>query len=323
MINKIEIKSKLDEKYRPKFFTDIVGNSDIVQQLREMVKSKNIPHLCFTGSAGTGKTSAAHVIIRELFGNVIKHNVLEINASDDSKVEVIRGRVKDFASKGVGNSKIPFKVIILDECDELTPKSQAALRRMMEMYYMYCRFILICNYKWKIIDPILSRCTVFDFKQITPQEMIPRLSYICEQEDIKIKPDALVRLAEKSNGDMRTAINSYIERLRLLKKEITIEMLDAIKEKEKLAIGILRDGLNGEFMKSRDKFMMAIQHGMNSRLIINSIVDVAISNGYSDLMKGDICLACLDSEKMLIDGCTNELVIAGLIAKLQIIGEKY
>ena len=140
------------EKYRPKNFSDVKGQKEIVKRVKSFVEQKNMPHLLFAGPAGVGKTSLALVIAKQLFSDSWRQNFLELNASDERGIDVIRVKVKDFArTKAIGD--VPFKIIYLDECDALTKEAQQALRRTMENYTSTCRFILGCNYSSKIIDP--------------------------------------------------------------------------------------------------------------------------------------------------------------------------
>ena len=160
------------ERYRPSTFEEVVGQQEIVKRVRSLVQSINIPHLLFAGPAGTGKSTLALIIVHELFGDTWKQNYLELNASDERGIDVVRQKVKDFArTKSLGN--VPFKVIFLDEADALTREAQQALRRTMENYTNTCRFILSCNYSSQIIDPIQSRCVVFRFK-LLEKKILPQ-----------------------------------------------------------------------------------------------------------------------------------------------------
>ncbi|MDP7141387.1 MAG: AAA family ATPase, partial [Candidatus Woesearchaeota archaeon] len=149
------------EKYRPSDFSDIKGQDDIVSKVKAFVEQGNMPHLMFSGPAGCGKTSLSLVIAKKMFGDGNwKQNFLELNASDQRGIDVIRNQVKDFArTRAIGD--VPFKIIYLDECDALTREAQQALRRTMENYTKTTRFILSCNWSSKIVDPIQSRCAVF------------------------------------------------------------------------------------------------------------------------------------------------------------------
>jgi len=151
------------EKYRPSKFEDLVGQENIIKRVESLTNSLNIPHLLFAGPAGTGKSTLALITVKELFKENWKENYLELNASDERGISVVREKVKNFArTKSIGN--VPFKIIFLDEADALTPEAQQALRRTMENYSTTCRFILSCNYSSKVIDPIQSRCALFRFK---------------------------------------------------------------------------------------------------------------------------------------------------------------
>jgi len=158
------------EKYRPKKLDDVAGQSKIIERLKTYAKTKSVPHLIFAGHAGTGKTTSAIALSREVFGDTWKQNFNELNASDERGIGIIRGKIKDFARTApIGKNR--FKILFLDEADSLTNDAQAALRRTIEKYTHICRFILSANYSSKIIEPIQSRCTVFRFGPIKPDDI--------------------------------------------------------------------------------------------------------------------------------------------------------
>ena len=185
------------EKYRPSNFAEILGQDAILKRIESLTNSLNIPHLLFAGPAGTGKSTLALVVVKELFGKTWKDNYLELNASDERGINIVRDKVKNFArTKSLGN--VPFKVIFLDEADALTPEAQQALRRTMENYSASCRFILSCNYSSKIIDPIQSRCAIFRFKLLEKKDIEKIILKIAERENLTIGPESLELLYEGS-----------------------------------------------------------------------------------------------------------------------------
>jgi replication factor C small subunit len=185
------------EKYRPSTFSEVVGQEDIIKRVEALTKSLNIPHLLFAGPAGTGKSTLALIVVKELFGSNWKDNYLELNASDERGINIVREKVKNFArTKSLGN--IPFKIIFLDEADALTPEAQQALRRTMENFSSTCRFILSCNYSSKIIDPIQSRCAIFRFRLLEKKDVERVMKKIAEKENLIINPEAMEIIYEGS-----------------------------------------------------------------------------------------------------------------------------
>jgi len=205
------------EKYRPKKLKDMVGQEAITERLEAYVKSKSIPHLCFAGPAGTGKTTAALCIARELLGGDMSQDFLELNASDERGIDVMRSKaqqkdkganvtsLKDFARTMpiVGN----FKIVFLDEADALTQDAQQALRRTMERYTQTCRFILSCNYSSKIIEPIQSRCAMFRFRRIPNDKVKGYLEKILKEECMHYTEAGLDAVLYVTEGDLRQSIN--------------------------------------------------------------------------------------------------------------------
>ena len=200
------------EKYRPHHIDDIVQQDEVVSALRSTLGKGDLPHLIFHGPPGSGKTSTAIALCHTLFeGKEFRRRVMELNASDDRGIDSVRSKIKQFASLSVPQGSIPYKIIILDEADSMTRDAQNALRRVLENYSAVTRFIIICNYVSKIIDPILSRCAKFRFKSLERENIINRLKYIAEQEHLTVESDdAFQTLVDISGGDLRKAI-TYLQ----------------------------------------------------------------------------------------------------------------
>jgi len=173
------------EKYRPEKVEDVAHQEEVVKTLKTSILQGNLPHLLFHGPPGTGKTTTILAVARELFGpELYKQRILELNASDERGISVIREKVKNFAQGAVGGQKTPgypcprFKIIVLDEADTMTPDAQSALRRVIELHSKVTRFCLICNYVTRVIEPLASRCAKFRFKNLPVDSMIARLEHI-------------------------------------------------------------------------------------------------------------------------------------------------
>ena len=203
------------EKYRPKKLDDITSQPVIINTLKNVLITKKIPHLLFYGPSGCGKTSTILALAHELFGDTINSNrIIELNASDERGINVIRDKIKKYAKQimNTANGLPPWKLIILDEADTMTPDSQFALRRIMEQYSKITRFCIICNYHTKIIDPIISRCSVFHFKPINEYDILNKLKYILKSEKLEYDDEILLKVIKMSRGDLRRAINFFQKR---------------------------------------------------------------------------------------------------------------
>ena len=260
------------EKYRPIKFDEVVGQQEIIKRVNSLVQALNIPHLLFAGPAGTGKSTLALIIVKELFGQKWKENYLELNASDERGIDVVRQKVKDFArTKALQN--IPFKVIFLDEADALTREAQQALRRTMENYSNTCRFIMSCNYSSRIIDPIQSRCVVLRFKLLEKKDIIEIMKRIAVKEKLNLTDDALEILYEGSEGDCRRAIN-LLQTTASISLNINAEMINMIlsSTKPKDIRVVLDYALTGDFLAARNKLLdVMLRESISGTDIIKAI----------------------------------------------------
>ncbi|KZT02485.1 P-loop containing nucleoside triphosphate hydrolase protein [Laetiporus sulphureus 93-53] len=196
------------EKYRPKVLDDVVGNEDTIERLKVIAKDGNCPHIIISGMPGIGKTTSIHCLAHQLLGDAYKDGVLELNASDDRGIDVVRNKIKAFAQKKVTLPPGRHKIVILDEADSMTPGAQQALRRTMEIYSNTTRFALACNMSNKIIEPIQSRCAILRYAKLRDTEILKRLLEICEAEKVEYNDDGLTALIFTAEGDMRQAINN-------------------------------------------------------------------------------------------------------------------
>ncbi|MFH0890342.1 MAG: replication factor C small subunit [Candidatus Aenigmatarchaeota archaeon] len=305
------------EKHRPKEFNEFVGQEHVIRRLENFVKSRSLPHMMFAGPAGCGKTTAALMIARKLFGDAWKYNFLDLNASDERGIDVIRNKVKEFArTKSLGN--LPFKLIFLDEADALTNEAQNALRRTMENYTNTARFIISCNFSSKIIEPIQSRCAVFRFKPLDSEHVEKQLENVAVKEGLKISKSAIKAVAIISEGDMRKAIN-ILQTAATTKDEISESDIFEIasKAKPKEIKEMLEHASKGDFKTARGVLKkLVIEQGLSGRDIISEIhkqvfdLDVAEKAKISMLEKIGEC------EFRLSEGCNEIIQLEALLAQI-------
>ncbi|NP_001085526.1 replication factor C subunit 5 S homeolog [Xenopus laevis] len=195
------------EKYRPQTLDELISHQDILSTIQRFISEDKLPHLLFYGPPGTGKTSTILACAKQLYKDrEFNSMVLELNASDDRGIDIVRGPVLSFASTRTIFKK-GFKLVILDEADAMTQDAQNALRRVIEKFTENTRFCLICNYLSKIIPALQSRCTRFRFGPLSSEMMIPRLEHVVKEEHVDISPDGMKALVTLSNGDMRRSLN--------------------------------------------------------------------------------------------------------------------
>ncbi len=309
------------EKYRPSKFEDIVGQDDIIKRVKSLVNSMNIPHLLFAGPAGVGKSTLALVVVRELFGSAWKDNYLELNASDERGIDVVRQKVKDFArTKAI--SKVPFKVIFLDEADALTNEAQNALRRTMENYTSNCRFILSCNYSSKIIDPIQSRCAVFRFKLMEKKDIDKIVKKISLNEKIQIHEKAVEALFETSEGDCRRVIN-LLQTTASISNNITPDLIEIMVPSAKpndIKV-VLEYALSGDFINSKNKLLdIMLRESISGSDIIKAIQKEIWNLNIEPELKVKLTERTGEIEFRLVEGSDEFIQLESLIASFILAG---
>ena len=311
------------EKYRPKKLEDVVGQDNIVERLMAYAKTKNVPHLMFAGTAGTGKTTCALALSKEIFGEVWKQNFNELNASDERGINVVRGKIKDFARTApIGNTA--FNIIFLDEADSLTPEAQAALRRTIEKYSHICRFILSVNYSSKVIEPIQSRCTVFRFGPIKPEAIKKYIRKIASEEKLEITPDGIETLVFISKGDLRKAINA-LQVGASVGKKITADLLyeTSATAKPEDVKNLINSALDGNFMAARNKlYDILIKDGLSGEDVVKQIHQTIFDLTIPDENKVRLIEKTGEAEFRLVEGSNAHIQLEALLAQFALEGGK-
>ena len=204
----LELEEPWVSLYRPKVLSDVVGNEFEVERLKVIARDGNLPNLIFAGPPGTGKTTSMLCLARELLGDAFGNAVLELNASDDRGIDVVRNRIKLFAQKKVTLPPGRHKIIILDEADSMTGAAQQSMRRIMELYSSTTRFALACNTSTKIIEPIQSRCAILRFTRLSDLQLLKRINEVCDKENVVRDDSGIEAIIFTADGDMRNALNN-------------------------------------------------------------------------------------------------------------------
>ncbi|MBS7639032.1 MAG: replication factor C small subunit [Candidatus Bathyarchaeia archaeon] len=305
------------EKYRPKTLDEIVDQEEIVSRLKSFVKAKNVPHCIFAGPPGTGKTTAALCLAHDLYGENYREYIMELNASDERGINVVRETVKTFArTKPMG--EVTFKLLILDEADNMTDDAQQALRRTMERYTETARFILIANYSGKIIEPIQSRCAPFRFTYLPREAIIKRIKYICERENVEILDDGIEAILEISEGDLRRTVN-ILQTAASVGKPIDAEVVYSVvgRANPHDVREMMLSALNGDFISARNKLRELTQkYGLSGIDIIKQIHSEIFRLNIPDRWKVKLADIAGEIDYRLIQGASDEIQLSALLAKL-------
>ncbi len=309
------------EKYRPQKISDIVNQKEIVGSITALLKNvSEMPHLLFSGSAGIGKTTLALCLSREILGERWREYTLELNASDERGINMVRERVKKFSRFAGLDTEIPFKIIILDEADEMTGDAQTALRRIIEDTSKFCRFILIANNISKIIEPIQSRCAVFKFTRIEENDVVTHLKEIAKKEKVKVDEDGLKMIYDYTEGDLRHAIN-------LLQASSSLGAVT--EENVKASAGLTRTSdvdavlklaVAGKILEARNKMIELIKvYGMSESDFLKYLNEAVYRTKQANL--AEISQAIAEYDYRILSGANPEIQLSALLAQISNLGK--
>jgi replication factor C small subunit len=309
------------EKYRPSNLSEVVGQTPITSRLKNYVKERSMPHLLFAGPSGTGKTTCALALAKELFGELWKHNLHELNASDERGIDVVRGKIKEFA-RTAPLGEDGFKIIFLDEADALTGAAQAALRRTMEKYSRTCRFVMSCNFSSKIIDPIQSRCAVFRFRPLKAEDVERYLKFVAVKEELNIDKEAYEALTYLAQGDLRRAINGLQMAAAAnvdLTSDVVYQAVAAARPEE--VKEALEMSLDNNFAGARERLdTLQITYGLAGEDVLRqmhrSVRDIEVP----DTIKVQMIEKLAEADFRLSEGANARIQIEAVIANFAVLG---
>src|SRR2546425_10366811 len=294
-----------------------MDQEEIVSRLKDFVKRGTMPHCLFAGPPGTGKTTAGLCLAHDLFGERFQDAFKELNASDERGIDVVRTTVKDFAMMA-SLSSVPFKILVLDEADNMTGDAQGALRRTMENYTNTCRFILCCNYSGRIIEPIQSRCALFRFTPLPEERVVESLHRIAKNESLKTTEGGLKTIVEVAQGDLRKAIN-ILQAASSMSKGISEERVYQVvgRARPTDVHEMLNDALKGDFLKARAELRnLIVKYGLSVSDIDSQIHSEVFRLPIPEKTRISLIEAIGDTDFRLVQGGDEEVQLSALLAHL-------
>lgn len=313
---------KWTEKYRPESVSEIIGQENAKRELIAAIENGNLMSLMFTGSAGIGKTTAALAVARDLFGEEWKDNILELNASDERGIDVIRTKVKNFATSKTMNER-GFKILFLDEADALTKDAQAALRRTMERYEFNCRFILSCNFPSQIIEPIQSRCRIIPFKTSSDAEMNALITRISSNEGFTITDGARETLIRASHGDMRKVVNTLQASANIsMDIDESIINITSMSPDEQGVRNMIADARNGNFAEARMQLIdQYIGNGLDGGSILRTMEYVILDMNFNNITLEKLHSKIGDIDDRLMRGANPTIQLASFLSSVSLLSQ--
>ena len=305
------------EKYRPETFQEIVGNQETVSRLSVFAKDGNVPNIIIAGPPGVGKTTTILCLARLLLGENFKEAVLELNASNDRGIDVVRNRIKMFAQQKVTLPKGKHKIIILDEADSMTEAAQQALRRTMELFSSTTRFALACNSSEKIIEPIQSRCAMLRYSKLSDAQVLAKVLEVCKKENVDHSDDGLEAIVFTAQGDMRQALNnlqSTHEGFGFVKSENVFKVCD---EPHPILVKDMLDHCVKMDIEQSYKIMAHLwKLGYSSEDIVTSIFRVCKTHNLPEYLKLEFIKEIGLTHLALVQGTQSLLQLSGMLARL-------
>lgn len=310
------------EKYRPRTLDDIINQKEIVNRIKGFVRAQAMPHCLFAGPAGTGKTTTALCLAHDLFGTRFADSFFELNASDERGINVVRERVKTFArTRSLGET--PFKILVLDEADNMTSDAQQALRRTMERYTETCRFILVCNYSRRIIEPIQSRCAPFRFSPLSDDDIHERLFHVAQMEGVALAEDGAYAILETCRGDLRKAYNTLQAAASFgggVDEDTIYTVVGRVHPKE--VQDMLTLAFKGDFVAARDRLrQVLIEYGLSASDIIQYVHTELFRFKLPERWKALLADAIGEVDFRISQGANDEVQFSALLAKFALAGE--